>query len=114
MVGKRVLVVDDELSVRELLTTLLERLGHTSETACNAVEALVKVENTEFDLILSDLNMPGMKGDELAREIKRRKKGTPVVLITGSQSQNVSPDFDRVLLKPFAMQELRETLASLS
>jgi CheY-like chemotaxis protein len=56
--------------------------------------------------------MPGMNGVELAREIKKRKQETPVILITGSQLQNLSPDIDRVLFKPFSAQQLREVIAS--
>jgi CheY-like chemotaxis protein len=112
MARKRVLVVDDELPVRELLATLLGHLGHAWETACNAAEALSKLESNEFDLVLTDLNMPGMNGVELAREIKRRREGMLVVLITGGQPQSLAQDIDRVLLKPISVQELRETIAS--
>ena len=112
MARKRVLVVDDELPVRELLGTMLAHLGHSWEAACDATEALSKIESTEFDLILTDLNMPGMNGVELAHEIKKRNQETPVILITGSHFQSLSPDIDRVLLKPFSAQQFREVIAS--
>jgi len=114
MARKRVLVVDDEMPARDLLTNLLGRLGHTAEAASSAVEALSKIERAEFDLILTDFNMPGMKGDELAHEIKKRKQEMPVVLVTASPPENLSQDIDRVLLKPFSVQELIETIASLT
>ena len=114
MAGKRILVVDDERTVRDVLTNLLGRLGHTAEAASNAAEALSKIEASEFDLVLTDFNMPVMKGDELAREIKKRKQGMPVVLITASPPQSLSQAIDRVLLKPFSVQELSETIASLT
>jgi CheY-like chemotaxis protein len=114
MARKRVLVVDDELPFRNLLTNLLGRLGHTAEAASSAAEALSKIEGAEFDLILTDFNMPGMKGDELAHEIKKRKQGMPVVLATSGPPENLSQDIDRVLLKPFSVQELIETIASLT
>jgi CheY-like chemotaxis protein len=112
MARKRVLVVDDELPVRELIGTMLVHLGHSWEAAGNAAEALAKIESTEFDLVLTDLNMPGMNGVELAREIKKRKQETPVILITGGPFQNLSPDIDRVLHKPFSAQALRDLVAS--
>ena len=112
MARKRVLVVDDELPVRELLGNMLTHLGHSWEAACNVTEALSKIESTEFDLVLTDLNMPGTNGVELAREIKRRNPETPVILMTGSQLQNPSPDIDDVLRKPFSAQQLRELIAS--
>ena len=82
------------------------------ETARGAAEALSKLEHTEFDLVLTDLNMPGMNGVELAREVKRRKERMRVVLITGSNPQNITQDIDRVLLKPISVEELKETIAS--
>jgi CheY-like chemotaxis protein len=112
MAGLRVLVIDDELTVRQLLTALLGRLGHTSETVSNAAEALSKVEHTEFDLVLTDFDMPGTKGDELAREIKRRRQGIPVVLVTGCELQVPPQGIDRVLFKPFSLQELEATISS--
>ena len=53
-------MVDDELPVLELLTKLINQLGNAAETARDAVEALRKVETTKFDLVLTDLHMPGM------------------------------------------------------
>ena len=109
----RVLVVDDELPVRQLLAMFLGYLGHASETASDAAEALSKIDGAEYDLILTDFNMPGMKGDELAKEIKSRKPSMPVVLVTGLEPLGLSQNFDQILLKPFSMQALKETLASL-
>ena len=109
----RVLVVDDELPVRQLLKMFLGHLGYAAETACDAAEALSEIEGAEFDLILTDFNMPGMKGDELAKEIKSRKPSMPIVLVTGLEPLGLSQNFDQILLKPFSMQALKETLASL-
>ena len=114
MARKVVLVVDDEHQVRELLATILRHLGHIWETACNAAEALRKVENTEFDLVFTDFNMPGMNGYELAREIKSRKQRMPIVLITGRSPGYVPPHIDRILLKPFTVDQLRETISALA
>jgi CheY-like chemotaxis protein len=114
MAGKRVLVVDDELPVRELLGTMLAHLGHSWEAACNAAEALRKIESSEFDLVLTDFNMPGTNGIELAREIKKRQQRIPVILVTGSQVQDPSPDIDGILRKPFSGQQLREIIAELT
>jgi CheY-like chemotaxis protein len=113
MVGRRVLVVDDELGVRELLQSLLRHLGHTSEGASCGAEALRKIEQAEFDLFFADLHMPVMKGDELAREIKRRKPGATVVLITGGELPGPLPEIDRLLRKPFSLAELQDTISSL-
>ena len=111
MTRKRVLVVDDEPPMREILGNLLGTFGYDWETACDAVEALTKLEQTEFDLVLTDLNMPGMNGAELAREVKRRNERMRVVIITGSNPQNLTQDIDRVLRKPISVEELKETIA---
>jgi CheY-like chemotaxis protein len=114
MVGKHVLVVDDEPPVRELLACLLNRLGHISQTASNGPEALCKLETRDFDLLFVDFHMPGMTGDQLALEIKKRKPEVPVVMITGDPPQHLSNAIDRVLLKPVSLAEIRETISLLA
>lgn len=57
--------------------------------------------------------MPGMKGDALAAEIKERKPGLPVILITGEYNRIRPPEIDRVLLKPFSLDHLRVAMAEL-
>ena len=111
---KCVLVVDDEPAVRNLVQALLIHIGHLVETAENGFEALCKIEQQEFDLVFTDLFMPGMKGDELAREIKKRKPTLPIVLITGHQPERVSPEFAQVLGKPFSRDDLREAIVALT
>ena len=110
MTKKRVLVVDDEPPVRELLGDWLGSFGYAWDTARDAAEALSKLENAEFDLVLTDLNMPGMNGVELAREVKRRTERTRVVLLTGSNPQNLTQDIDRVLFKPISVEEHRRNV----
>ena len=85
----------------------LGHLGYAAETACDASEALSKIEGAEFDLILTDFNMPGMKGNELAKEVKSRKPWVPIVLITGLEPPTLSQNFDQVLLEPFSMHALK-------
>ena len=114
MASKRVLVVDDELPILDVVASLLHRLGHVSETASSGAEALSKFEANDFDLFLIDFHMPGMTGDQLARELKKRKPGVPVVVITGDRLQSASTDIDRVLFKPVSLARLRDTIASLS
>ena len=114
MAGKHVLVVDDESSVRDLLQGLLRRLGYTSQAAAGGGEALGHIEKGSFDLFLVDFNMPEMKGDELAREIKKRKPGAAVILITGTEPSRAFPEFDRLLLKPFSLSQLSDTISSVA
>ena len=109
----RVLLVEDDPMVRRSIDMLLQHLGHTVDTAENASEALKKLASSSFGLVLADFYMPGMKGDELAREIKRLQPSLPVVLITGSAGNRSPAEFAGILRKPFSIRELRELLDSL-
>jgi CheY-like chemotaxis protein len=111
---KRVLVVDDEPAVRDLMQALVRHIGHEVETVESGAEALDRIEGNEFDLVFTDLIMPGMKGDALAREIKMRRPALPVVLLTGHKPERVSPDFSLVLAKPFTRDDLRRVIAALT
>ena len=71
MLPDRILVVDDDLSMRQMLSILLERSGYTVDTAASAEEALLKIDEKWPDLVMTDLNMPGMHGIELLTEVKR-------------------------------------------
>jgi CheY-like chemotaxis protein len=114
MAEKHVLVVDDEGAVRDLVAGMLRHLGYTSQTAANATEALRQIETTPFDLVIADLHMPGMPGDQLANEIKRQKPALPFLLITGDQPEGLPPTIDRLLHKPFSLSDLREALSALT
>jgi CheY-like chemotaxis protein len=114
MARKHVLVVDDQSNVRDLLQVQLRHLGHTSQAAAGGNEALAYIEKSSFDLFLVDFNMLEMKGDELAREIKKRKPGAIVILITGTQPATAFPEFDRLLLKPFSLSQLSDTISSVA
>lgn len=78
----RILVVDDELDYCEVLKMILESNGYTAETCSNGQEALKLLEESSFDIVISDLNMPVMDGYELLREIKRREYDTEVLMLT--------------------------------
>ena len=67
----RILVVDDDAGARAVLTAFLAQEGHRVETAGNGLEALEVLTGRSYDVILSDLRMPGMGGDELYRRIER-------------------------------------------
>ncbi len=111
---KTVLVVDDETAVRDLVQALLRSLGHTARTASGGPEALDLIQSHSFDLVLTDLAMPGMNGEQLAHEIKKQLPAVPVVLITGLTPANVCPEIARVLGKPFSRDQLRQTIADLT
>jgi len=82
----RILVVDDEPSMREFLEILLQRDSHEVVVCGTAEQALLALENDEFDLAISDIRMPGMSGIELLDRIPDCSPDTPVILITAHGS----------------------------
>ena len=81
-VSARVLIVDDERSLRRTLTIALRAAGYQVTSAANGVEALECLRLTTFDIVISDLMMPGMTGIELLKAIKHRSPKTEVILLT--------------------------------
>ena len=116
MANERVLVIDDERSIGELLGLVLARDGLTTVYASSGEEALERFDADNFDLVLTDLNMPGVDGLELLKQIKARGtrggRDVPVILLTayGSVATAVQAmrdgAFDYVA-KPFHNDELR-------
>ncbi len=110
---RHILVVDDEPFVCESIRMLLNFDGHDVETAGNGKEALAKLEQGQFDLVVTDFEMPGMKGDQLAATIKARNPKQPVIMITAFKEtlpENL-PGVDYMIGKPFLLENLREAMA---
>jgi DNA-binding NtrC family response regulator len=78
----RLLVVDDDLAMREMLTSLFEEEGYRAQGAASAKEALELSKDVEFDAVLSDIKMPGMSGIQLVAALRELRPETPVVLMT--------------------------------
>jgi CheY-like chemotaxis protein len=80
---RKVLVVDDDPVVGRSYDRVLSNKGYAVIEAHNAAEALEKMRNEEYDLVVTDIRMPGMDGLELAETVKARRPWTPVVIVTG-------------------------------
>ncbi len=112
-----ILVVDDELSMREFLKILLEKEGYEVTTASEASSAIDLIENRDFDLVLSDIKMPGMGGLSLLEKIKDIDSSLPVIMITAYASpENAviamkSGAFDYIT-KPFKVDEIIKIIKS--
>ncbi len=109
----RILVVDDEDPVRELLCDILEDEGAEVTLAANGAEALARFEPGKFDAVFTDLGMPGMNGWELLRLISERDQQVPLAVITGwgelvSTHEEKAARVEWVLTKPFAMSQICE------
>ena len=109
------LLVDDDQTVCETMMRMLALDGHAAEIAAGGAEALEKFGRGTFDLVILDLEMPGMRGDELAAEIRKRAPGQPIVLLTAygemlNAMKECPPCVDLVLGKPFGFETLRAAL----
>ena len=81
--SRKVLVVDDDPAVRKSIDRILSSKGYAVITAESGEEALRKLNEEKYDLVYTDIRMPGMSGLEVAEQVKARKPWTPVVIITG-------------------------------
>ncbi len=108
----RILVVDDELPVCKSIAGVLETEGYQVDTVQSGEEAVVRMKETEYELLLVDLMMPGMSGMELLAEVKKQHPGAVVIMITGYPTMKTAVQavktgaFD-YLPKPFTPRELR-------
>jgi CheY-like chemotaxis protein len=109
----RILVVDDEKRVRTVLRKLLSLKGHTVEQATSGAEALALIENENFDVVFTDYGMPAMNGRQLARALRRRTPRLPIVLLTGDADLDAAEDVDRILSKPFTLDQLETVIQEL-
>lgn len=109
--NRRILIVDDEFSVRDSLYNWFRDDGYFVDTAENSQEALKKIQNTDFDLALLDIRMPGMDGIELQKKINELYKGMTIIFITAYASVDTAVQalkqgaFDYIT-KPFDPDEL--------
>ena len=112
-----ILVVDDELSMREFLNILLEKEGYEVTTASDASSAMDLIQNQNFDLVISDIKMPGLGGLSLLEKIKEMNNSTPVIMITAYASpenaviamKNGAFDY---ITKPFKVDEIIRIIKS--
>jgi two-component system, cell cycle response regulator CpdR len=114
MVGRetpQILIVEDDEAMREFLCQAISRSGYYVEAVQDGTEALRRVEESQFDLLLTDIRMPGLDGLELARLARRRYPGLCVLLVTAYVQDALGATdlggagFD-VLSKPFNLTEL--------
>jgi YesN/AraC family two-component response regulator len=115
VVGKRILLVEDERWVRECIKRLLCLDEHVVIEAANGVEAIERFRESTFDVVITDFDMPKMAGDELVANLRSLAPSQPIILITAFTERfgdGESP-VNAILSKPFGVQELRDSLASL-
>ena len=109
--GLRVLLVDDDEDMRELLTIALEQQGMTVVSAASGTQALAELVREGVDLMLCDLSLPDMDGDVLLTRIRNEQSGPPAIAISGYRIAEPSP-FDAHLMKPVEFDQLTAVMAS--
>ncbi|SHO48555.1 hybrid sensor histidine kinase/response regulator [Desulfopila aestuarii] len=117
---ERLLIVDDEADLREVLQRILENIGYSVTVAATPIEALARFTATphDFDMLITDMNMPEMDGAELIDKVRALRENLPVILCTGfSETMNEKSTRAlgraRHLVKPVTQKELHETIRSL-
>ena len=106
MKNRRILVVDDEEAIRDTCKRALEWAGYRVDVCQNVQEALELLDKEEdYELVLTDLNLPGLNGLELISEIKKKHPRCKTLLMTGTLPEN-NIDTRNCLRKPFGLTEL--------
>lgn len=114
---KRILVVEDDPDLAKMLSRILGHDGYSVATVSDGEAALRHLETEPADLLITDLMMPGMEGEELLLELRRREGhgAIPVILISASAMRATVAERLKVeasLAKPFDTEELRQLVAS--
>src|SRR2546429_1502367 len=112
----RILVIDDEDVIRMLVMEILESAGYDVTGADSAERALGLLEESDFDLVVSDVVMPGLSGLELLEAVHARRGSLPVILVTGAGtydtlSQALTRGAAGLVTKPFAHSDLQSAVA---
>jgi DNA-binding NtrC family response regulator len=117
METRRILVVDDEASIRTLLTALLTEAGYEVHTAANAADAMALCASKCFDVLLSDVRMPGMSGHELVHNVVVQHPNVRCCLMSGfdldCEKCRLTPGHCPLLSKPFRAQQALALIAQI-
>ncbi len=113
MTGARILVVDDEKAIRDGLQKVLEGEGYEAELSHNGYSAVEKLQTTDFELVITDLKMPGMDGIEVLNTISILQPNVPVIFITGYSTVENAVEVMKIgafdyLPKPFTPKQILE------
>ena len=117
-VSHRIMVVDDDEQIRGILKDMLNLLGQETQEFCDGQSTLASFAKGRYDLVFSDLGMPGMSGYELTAHLKKIDPEIPVILITGwgaqlDSSEMRSRGVSHLLAKPFHLKDLQELLGAI-
>lgn len=114
----KVLVVEDEPRVAQIVKRALEYDGHTAEVVADGIAGLAAAENGAFDAVVLDVLLPGLNGVEVCRRLRRAGVYTPILMLTARDAvehrvQGLDAGADDYLTKPFAIAELQARVRAL-
>ena len=111
----KILIIDDEQLILDLVKQVLTKSGFKVETASNGREGIQKFDTREFDLVITDINMPCIDGNGVARHIRiSEKKYTPIIGISGTPWLIEEKNFDLIIKKPFSIKLLVDSVINLT
>lgn len=113
---KRILIAEDDLSAKEIMTTLAKKFGYDVVAVDNGVDLLTIAADEHFDLVITDLMMADLDGASAAEIMKMQGNTTPVIALTGRSLEElhlVQDKFTRIYHKPCNISELFEYIESL-
>jgi two-component system, cell cycle response regulator DivK len=120
MPARRILIADDKASSRELVRTILENFGYEVQEAEDGIKALEAIRNGLPDLVLLDLQMPGLTGHEVLAQLRADEQfaNLPVVALTasamaGDRDKALAAGFTSYLAKPVTLSTLRAEVSRL-
>ena len=110
-----ILVIDDEKSILDAIKIVLSRIGFKVEIALNGLEGIQKFNRGRFDLVITDIQMPGLDGRDIVDHIHNSDRPcTPIIGISGSPWLFKNIQFDAVLAKPFYFEDLINSICHIS
>jgi len=111
----RVLAIDDEKAILDMLERALTLFGFTVEVASSGEEGIEKFENDRFDAVVTDILMPGVDGVSVLNYIRKSSRAnTPVIGISGTPWLLQNESFDLILDKPFSIKSLIDSVKQLT
>jgi len=107
----KILVIDDEAAIVDIVQQALDMYGHNVETATNGREGIAKFDSDCFDLVITDICMPEIDGNGVVQHIRGSdKKYIPVIAISGTAWAVEDDSFDAILEKPFPIKTLIDSV----
>jgi len=111
----QILVIDDEKSILDIVREVLTVYGYEVEIAADGQEGIQKFDDGSFDLVITDMQMPGIDGNNVVRHIRNSdRQFTPVIGFSGTPWLLKKSDFDIVFTKPFSLKDLVNAVQYLS